>query len=676
MTDNTEILRFGVTASASPAEERIIAISASAAQLAYEEGDGVIPETAAEVEEGAAFTIELVIPTELESGDGRKLLKDSLSTRELPIPLLWQPKTGTGHDGSYVVGRIDSCEVTPEGIKNAHGVFDTGPYGREAERLVRNGMLRGISADLDMFQAATDEEMAALAAETGEDLSQKMFIKQARVMAATLLPKPAFQECTIRLSEDLEENPVVDGVYEADADFADNEEAVVAALIASAIPVTPPKAWFDNPKLKKPTPLTVDDNGQVYGHIATWVQDHIGAHGIRPPRSKSNYAYFHTGLVRTDSGEDVTVGQLTLAGGHASLDKSKEEAMQHYDSTGSAIADVHAGEDAHGIWVAGALRPGATPEQIRTLRASAPSGDWRPVNNRLELVAICQVNVPGFPIARTCVASGNISALVAAGAGTLYKMKHNAVEERIASVESILLTQQKESVAAEMAAAREKRKAELAAAVEEIRAQFAPDLEERQKQLAALEAERDAVRAEFAWNVKYDEAKHPRDRHGKWRKKLARLTDILGPNDDSGAVEEIRHAVEAEEVGDYDEAKAAGRAAKVSINEALERVEDPAKVKALKKAVAEVNEAIESADDDPTPAKRGGGDDPITAALRSLIEKILDELYEEVDPERLTDMAWQRLKQYVDGSDFANPQEIAELLARLLMKQFTPNAAQ
>jgi hypothetical protein len=61
--------------------------------------------------------------------------------------------------------------------------------------------------------------------------------------------------------------------------------------------------------------------------------------------------------------------------------------------------------------------------QIRALRASAPSGDWRPINGGLELVAICQVNVPGFPTARAMIASGKVLALVAAGASYMAAMK-------------------------------------------------------------------------------------------------------------------------------------------------------------------------------------------------------------------------------------------------------------
>jgi hypothetical protein len=147
----------------------------------------------------------------------------------------------------------------------------------------------------------------------------------------------------------------------------------------------------------------------------------------RPPRSKSNYSYFHTGVVRTDTGKDVPVGQLTLAGGHAPLQADAVSAAKHYDDTASAIADVHAGEDQYGIWVAGSLRPTANEMQIRALRASAPSGDWRPINGSLELVAVCQVNVPGFPIARAMVASGKVMALVAAGASYFAIMKSQHV---------------------------------------------------------------------------------------------------------------------------------------------------------------------------------------------------------------------------------------------------------
>jgi hypothetical protein len=402
---------------------------------------------------GAKFKIPLVIPEEVESGDGRKFKKDAISVRELPLPLLWQIKTADGHSGSVVVGRIDHMERVDGGIGNAHGVFDTSAYGKEAERMVRDGFIRGVSADLDKFEASEDAKD-----EAGDDTDEmkakkiggdKITITKSRVMAVTIVPKPAFEECKIYLDdtvelESVQEEPMEnlpDGVYIEDGDGVASIEAaalLACGMIAGAIPTVPPSQWFTNPELSGPTPLTVDDDGRVFGHIASWQTDHIGMRsGTRAPKSRTDYAYFHTGVVRADDGKDYTVGQLTLAGGHASLEASALEAARHYDDTGSAIADVHAGEDKFGIWVAGALRPSASPEQIRALRASAPSGDWRPINGALELVAVCQVNVPGFPVARARVASGQIYALVAAGAASLAHLKEDPMQELAARIDRL-----------------------------------------------------------------------------------------------------------------------------------------------------------------------------------------------------------------------------------------------
>ena len=393
---------------------------------------------------GAKFRIPLLIPEDLESGDGRKFEKDAITVRELPLPLLWQIKTGEGHSGSVVVGRIDYVERTEFGMGNAYGVFDTGVYGQEAERLVRNGFLRGVSADLDQFEAKEEKQKKSNSTEleeANEIGKDKLTVNRARVMAATIVAKPAFQECTIAIDEsgDQEEEMTPnDGIYEESVDFSTVEPITASGFLAGAIPVTPPNEWFENPKLTKPTPMTIDPSGRIYGHIAAWHVNHIGMpRSTRPPRSRSKYAYFHTGVVRTDAGKDIPVGQLTLAGGHASLQATAAQAAKHYDDTASAIADVHAGEDEYGIWVAGSLRPEATEQQVRALRASAPSGDWRPINGSLELVAVCQVNVPGFPIARALVASGKVMALVAAGASFLAIMKSDAVNHFAAKAQEL-----------------------------------------------------------------------------------------------------------------------------------------------------------------------------------------------------------------------------------------------
>lgn len=209
-----------------------------------------------------------------------------------------------------------------------------------------------------------------------------------------------------------------DGIYEEQSSLDSN---VVRALTAGAFPVVPPHEWFQNPQLSSLTPTVVEPNGRVFGHMADWQRAHIGLPGrVPPPRSASGYRYFATGLLNTlkadGSQSAVPVGQLTLVGGHASMKADAGQAVKHYDDTNSAVADVTVGEDQHGIWFAGSLRPNVSPEQLRTFMASSLSGDWRPINGHLELVACCSVNVPGFPIARARVAGGAVMALTAAGA--------------------------------------------------------------------------------------------------------------------------------------------------------------------------------------------------------------------------------------------------------------------
>ncbi|QGF20258.1 hypothetical protein SEA_SIXAMA_79 [Gordonia phage Sixama] len=237
---------------------------------------------------------------------------------------------------------------------------------------------------------------------------------------------------------------LVDGIY---SEQVDNTRDIVRAMVAGAAPMYPPSDWFKDPGLDKLTPITITADGRVYGHIADWNRDHIGLPpSTHPPRSNSDYAFFKTGAIKTADGEELPIGNLTLAGGHAPLNASAGEAVEHYDDTASAVADVNVGEDRFGIWVAGGLRPGVDEGQIRALRASAPSGDWRPINGNLELVAICQVNTPGFPIARSMVAGGQLTALVAAGASHMFELQQEraaleslgALERRVDELETVV----------------------------------------------------------------------------------------------------------------------------------------------------------------------------------------------------------------------------------------------
>jgi hypothetical protein len=190
------------------------------------------------------------------------------------------------------------------------------------------------------------------------------------------------------------------------------------SLVASAAERVVPAEWFDDPHLVGLSALAITDEGRVFGHLAQWDVCHVGiAHAcVNAPHSYTNYAYFHTGLIETTAG-DLSIGHITLGTGHPTNYKGYVAAMEHYDNTATVVADVRAGEDEFGIWLAGALRPDITPRQLADMKAAPLSADWRVVGGRSELMAALCVNVPGYPIPRTEVGivDGRQVSLVAAG---------------------------------------------------------------------------------------------------------------------------------------------------------------------------------------------------------------------------------------------------------------------
>lgn len=174
--------------------------------------------------------------------------------------------------------------------------------------------------------------------------------------------------------------------------------------------------WFQNPNFTGPTQLTITEDGRVFGHLAVWTTCHIGIPGVcsAAPHSPSNYSYFHTGRIATDQG-DVRVGNLTHGIGHASLRARAAAATAHYDQTSAVWAHVAVGEDAHGIWYSGVVKPGVSKDKIAEIRAiGALSGDWRYPEGQLDLVAAVSVGTPGLPVrAQIAAENGHQTALIA-----------------------------------------------------------------------------------------------------------------------------------------------------------------------------------------------------------------------------------------------------------------------
>lgn len=196
------------------------------------------------------------------------------------------------------------------------------------------------------------------------------------------------------------------------------------ALVASAglTAAAPPVDLFADPKLPEPTPVrierTPDGHLHYFGHVASWGVCHIGFPGqcVTAPHSRNQYAYFHTGSTETADKGRIKTGKVTLGGGHADTRLGFQAALGHYDDSGTAVADVRAGEDAFGIWVSGVVRPGVDQDRLSELASAPLSGDWRHVGGALELVAALAVNTPGFPVVNVRRHAGEDYALIAAGA--------------------------------------------------------------------------------------------------------------------------------------------------------------------------------------------------------------------------------------------------------------------
>lgn len=364
--------------------------------------------TPAPVADAPPETFHSVLIVEgVPTGDRRLFERGAGTVAPLPIPFAWQDRDLPYHLEAQTVGWVTRVEWQGDEL-HAWGYHDAdGDAGAEFYRQLQTARRLGVSTDAD----DADVEIDWPEPEEGEDEDLVMFFGEPelvrftryRVRSATSVRMPAFTECFVE--------PV-----DAAAEEADDE---VAAMVAAAAPMRPPAGWFANPGLAGPTALSVADDGRISGHLAIWGTCHTAFQDtcVTPPPSASGYAHFLTGEVVCADGSRVAVGQITMGTGHAALDLPGPAAAAHYDDTGTAVADVVVGEDPHGIWVAGALRPGVPPLSVRGLRAAALSGDWRRLGGQLELVAALAVNVPGFPVPRTAarVASGGQLTLVASG---------------------------------------------------------------------------------------------------------------------------------------------------------------------------------------------------------------------------------------------------------------------
>lgn len=331
------------------------------------------------------------------TGDGRILDPAGAASRDLPLPLSFQERSGDGHGGSIVVGRIESVRFADGMVFATGSLLDSAEWSSGVIEQLDAGVI-GPSVDLDDIEYVMDED-------------ERIVLTQWRIAGATLVSVPAFADVGIALDPaPADPAAAYEAPAEATADYADWDaySSSLTAFTSTATerpaPVLPPVEWFTAPQFDRLTPLTVTEEGRVFGHIAPWGECHVGLPGcVTAPASVSSYAYFHVGEQQTQAGP-VPVGTLVAGPAHADPQLAFRAAQAHYDDPAAAVARVVAGEDEHGIWVTGWLLPSAAPEAVEVFKSSPVSGDWRRIGGALELIAVCSVNAPGFPVPRARVA--------------------------------------------------------------------------------------------------------------------------------------------------------------------------------------------------------------------------------------------------------------------------------
>lgn len=316
--------------------------------------------------------------------------------------------------------------------------FDTDAEAREAERLVREKKLTGISADL----GGVTETLEVLA--LGDDGAPSDWLKTVsagEIVGGTLLPMPAFGDTRIELNQDgtmtawiLPEGektsdrrliqpdaltwrdpaPLMfsDKTTEAPHDGAvfvgnlSNFRRDIQGPLALVASFTVTPDHFADPMLPAITKPHLED-GWFVGHGAQWGTCHLAFDGcVTPPNTQTAYEIANWKEVENVRG--VPIYRHPHGDIHAPLHLTVEEARAWYDEECKLEGLASVGDDTFGLWVSG-----SASEEIDGMYLS---GDWRLVDGNLELMGFLACERPAFPLA--LVASDVQTALVAAGVVT------------------------------------------------------------------------------------------------------------------------------------------------------------------------------------------------------------------------------------------------------------------
>lgn len=348
------------------------------------------------------------------TGDERIIMVDGLSWDGLlPMPLT------VDHEGVMeVVGRVDEITRTPGATEDERFIFGKGEFftgtdlGAQVAELIEAQYVRGVSIETDdVAIGGVDPEDPAL--QPGQDPGWMMVTESARIRALSVVTTAAFAEAYITFGtlSTLGLPPAIDGPTPLRAEDmpAADEEGIDEVIIVAAghtivLPSVPPAGWFAEPTdVAIEGALTVTDEGRVYGLLAPADTPFIGNPNIRGvPMGNVDYSRFMRGEAVVEGGGRVVAGNITMGCGHAKGITSASM-MEHHDNSCAVVARVAVGErhsEPRGVWVAGAVLPGTTPDQIQRMMACQLSGEWNPTPSGYELLNALLVPVPAFAMGR------------------------------------------------------------------------------------------------------------------------------------------------------------------------------------------------------------------------------------------------------------------------------------
>lgn len=361
------------------------------------------------------------------SGDGRMLANGSVEWDDavLPVPLIWDRMEGdhsgmtvgaiaeVWRDGNDIWGRgwlsASEDEETQKAVVRVEELFEEGAVGNsvaldhvDLELRVKKTAITGEGPDLpeDPNDLEEDENgyatLGRMMADDALEVTTRGRLRHVAIVDTAALTGEAASKVKLRLIKPDEDEVIAVAASGSlrIVEFETDTEAFNDPQFGA--PGNDDRLLFDPHSNRWSVPVTVLDDGRVFGHIAPWG---ICLRG-RPDRCITPPNADLDGFMRNRAplAGGKRTGTIVIGGSHSATGIGAAEATRHYDKTGRAVADVSVGMDAYGIWFAGRLRPGASDEDIYAFKSSDVSGHWEVgKDNQMTLCGLPAVNVGGFP---------------------------------------------------------------------------------------------------------------------------------------------------------------------------------------------------------------------------------------------------------------------------------------